>query len=84
MVVRLSTNTDIGVYSAITPMIASATKMARTPTATGRSAATSAPKASTSTIRVSGRTRTSLRRLSSALTLRMSRSSAARPVTMTR
>ena len=54
------------------------------PTATGSNAATSAPNASTSTISVSGRTRTSLRLLSSALTVRMSRSSAARPVTMTR
>ena len=83
MVVRLSTKTDIGVTSASSPMMARATKIASTPTATGSSAATSAPKASTSTSSVSGSTRISLRRLSSALTLRMSRSSGARPVTAT-
>ena len=46
--------------------------IANTPTATGNAAATRAPNASTSTARVTGSARRSLRSLSSALIERMS------------
>ena len=68
----------------MTPMIASETAIASTPTMSGSAAATSAPKASTRMISVSGRSRFSPSALSRVTTVRTSRSSGARPVTSAR
>ena len=65
-------------------MIASDTAIASTPTSSGSAAATSAPKASTRMIRVSGSSRFSPSALSRGTTVRTSRSSGARPVTRAR
>ncbi len=83
IVVRLRTKTDIGVIVASTPMMVSETAMTTTPMIRGISAATRAPKASSRMTSVSGNRFSSSRLASSALTVRMSRSSAERPVTVT-
>jgi len=84
IVVMLSTNTDIGVTWAMSPMIASDTAIASTPTTSGSAAATSAPNARTRITSVSGSRRFSPRALSRVTTERTSRSSGARPVTSAR
>ena len=74
----------IGVTRVRSPIAVSDTAMARMPTMSGSRAATSAPNASTRMKSVSGRRVVSPRRLSSATTVRTSRSSGARPVTRAR
>ncbi len=81
IVVMLSTKIDIGVTWVSMPMTVSETAIASRPMTSGSAAATSAPKARISTTSVSGSSRASRRVLSSALTVRMSRSSGERPVT---
>ena len=81
IVVRLSTNTDIGVFAATSPISASEIATASTPIRSGSTAATSAPKARTRMTSVSGSSAVSSRRTSAALVFRTSRSSGERPVT---
>ncbi len=84
IVVMLSTKMLMGVIRVSSPIAVSDTAMARTPTMSGSAAATSAPKASTRMKSVRGSSVVSPRRLSSATTVRTSRSSGARPVTRAR
>ena len=72
IVVMLSTKTDIVWNFAARVTSPRAMVIASTPTAIGSRAATSAPKASTRTTRVTGSTRCSPRAVSSALIERMS------------
>ncbi len=84
IVTMVSATTDTGVTRVSRPNTTSATGTPSAPMPTGSSAAPSAPKARTRMRKVIGRTWSSPRRVSLAISSRSSRSSGARPVTRTR
>ena len=84
IVTMVIATTDTGVARASKPSTTSATGTPSAPMPTGSSAAPSAPKASTRMTKVTGRMRSSPRRLSLAISCRSSRSSGLRPVTRSR